>query len=383
MKVRSPGTLSLQETDCEEAVSSLGRMSLPKGQEKAPSAGRLGGRALGWSRAMTLVELMVALAVTALVVAAVGGVFSSQHRNYVRDRSEKEVIQDTVEVLRVLQRDLLQAGWAVAPKLAFLIRDGGSDGPDQIFVNDVDLIDPVINAGRIIEASECPGCLRVSSNSGSVVTLSDPWQPSADPQKVMDINEDNKTDFTVNGTYFFVISDATGLDNKTASVKNVDNNSLTLADSLAGTFVTPAIFYCVDTGSPECHPSGAQETLVLRRSDHRTGGALVPVADNVVDLQVVYQDDEGRWYGGAGCAGTGLAGGNFCERSPFEPNRIRLIRLSIVLRSPTKDKDLPAASSCRPAVENRSAGTAAECGYRYKVHTVLIHPRNTSRDDRT
>lgn len=384
MNVRSPRTLSLRGADGKEAVSSMGRMSLPKSQEKATSAGRLGGRALGWSRALTLVELMVALAVTALVVGAVSGIFSSQHRNYVRDRSEKEVIQDTVEVLRVLQRDLLQAGWAVAPKLAFLIRDGGSDAPDQIFLNDVDLIDPVINAGRIIEASECPGCLQVRSNSGSVLTLEDPWQPSPYPEKVMDINEDNEMDFTDNGTHFFVISDATALDKKTASVQSVSGTTLTLAHSLEGTFVTPAVFYCVDTGSTECHPSGAQETLVLRRSDRRTKGELVPVADNVVDLQVAYQDDKGRWYGDAGCAGTGLGGGNFCERSPFEPNRIRLIRLSIVLRSPTKDKDLPAGSSCRPALENRLAGTtAAECGYRYKGHTVLIHPRNTSRDDRT
>lgn len=342
---------------------------------------------------MTLVELMVALAVTALVVAVVSGVFSSQHRNYVRDRSEKEVIQDTVEVLRVLQRDLLQAGWAVKPNMAFLIRDGGSNAPDQIFLNDVDLIDPVINADRMIEASECPGCLRVSSISPSTVTLEDLWQRSPYSEEVIDINEDGEVDFSPDkGTDFFVISDATDLDKKTAWVVSVSNTTLTLGGSFTGTLVAPAILYCVDTGSA-CHPPGAQETFVLRRSDRRTKGALLPVADNVVDLQVAYlvdEDDnsthnvkEQYWYGEAGCAARGVGDG-FCERSPFDPSRIRLIRLSIVLRSPTKDKDLPAGTSCRPAVENRSAGTtAAECGYRYKVHTVLIHPRNTFRDDRT
>ncbi|ROR01937.1 hypothetical protein [Desulfosoma caldarium] len=327
---------------------------------------------------MTLVELMVALAVTALVLAAVTGVFSSQHRNYVRDRSEKEVMQDAIDVLRVLQRDLMEAGWAADPNMAFLIRDGGASSPDEIFLNDVDLIDPLIHADRLVEASPCPGCLKVSSITGTKVELEDPWQPSSYAQEVMDINGDNETDFSSdNGTDFFIISDATGLDNKTASVDNVTDTTLTLASSLKGTLVTPAIYYCVDSGTA-CHPSGAKETFVLRRSDRRSKGALLPIAENVVDLQVAYQDDDGHWYGEAGCSDEGV-GANLCERSPFEPRRIRLIRLSVVLRSPTKDKNL--AGSCRPAVENRAAGTAPEeCGYRYTVHTVLIHPRNTTKD---
>ncbi len=53
---------------------------------------------------MTLVELMVALAITALVMAAAVGIFTSQHRNYVRDRSEKEIIQDGVDVLKASKR---------------------------------------------------------------------------------------------------------------------------------------------------------------------------------------------------------------------------------------------------------------------------------------
>ncbi len=329
----------------------------------------------GWDKAMTLVELMVSLAITALVMAAAVGVFSSQHRNYVRDRSEKEVLQDSVDVLRGLQRDLMEAGWAVRPDMAFLIRDGGTDGPDKIYINDVDLIDPVIDAERLVVAAECPGCLRVSSILSDNITVIDPWEPFSTPDQTLKINADNQTDF-VSGT--FLISDTTELDKKTAEVRGVNNTTLTISPSLKGTFVTPAIYYCVDTGAASCHPDSDPRTFVLRRSDRRTAGQMLPMADNVVDLQVAYQDDSGNWYGQAGCSKAGV-GSNHCERKPFEPSRIRLIRVSVVLRSPTKDKDrLTDPAFCRPAVENRSAGTGPnECGYRYTVHTLLIHPRNT------
>lgn len=329
----------------------------------------------GWDRAMTLVELMVSLAVTALVMAAAVGVFSSQHRNYVRDRSEKEVLQDSVDVLRGLQRDLMEAGWAVKPDMAFLIRDNGTDGPDKIYINDVNLIDPVLDAERLVEAAACPACLRIKSTSGSVITLEDPWQPSPYAGDVLDVDDDNQTDFD-NGT--FLVSDATGLDNKTAEVMSRSGADLTISGSLKGTLVSPAIHYCVDTGAGACHPGSDPQTFVLRRADRRTGGQRLPIADNVVDLQVAYQDDSGHWYGEDGCSGRGV-GANYCERKPFEPSRIRLIRLSVVLRSPTRDKDrLTDPAFCRPAVENRPAGTGpTECGYRYTVHTLLIHPRNT------
>jgi Tfp pilus assembly protein FimT len=330
---------------------------------------------------MTLVELMVSLAVTALVMASVVGIFASQHRNYVRDRSEKEVLLDTVDVVRVLERDLREAGWSVPVNMALFIEDGGDNGPDRIYINDVDLIDPMLHASRLVESS-CPGCLRVASLSGSQVTVMDPWDPSPYPEDILDINGDNQTDFLADtASYQFVITDDTSTTKKIARITNVSSTTLTLTNAVDGTRLAPAIYYCVDIGAADCHPNGALETRVLRRSDRNTQG-LVPVADNVVDLQVAYlaANDDGTtfWYGENGCSGSGL-GATKCTRSPFEPERIRLIRMTVVLRSSSKDKDrLNDPRYCRPAVENRQAGTGPDdCGYQYKVHTIHIHPRNT------
>uniref|UniRef100_A0A832ED71 Type IV pilus assembly protein PilW n=1 Tax=Desulfacinum infernum TaxID=35837 RepID=A0A832ED71_9BACT len=327
---------------------------------------------------MTLVELMVSLAVTALVMASVMGIFTAQHRNYVRDRSEKEAFLDTLDVVRVLERDLREAGWSVPANMALFIEDGGDNGSDRIYINDVDLIDPILHASRLVESS-CPGCLRVDSLSGTHVTLTDPWEPSPSD---LDINADGKKDFD-NSSYHFVITDTTNPEKKVDYIKAISGTTLTLYKGVEGTMLAPAIYYCVDTGAANCHPNGALETRVLRRSDRNTQGR-VPVADNVVDLQVAYLAVDNdttsttRWYGEANCSGPGL-GANKCTRNPFQPERIRLIRLTVVLRSPTKDKDrLNDPRYCRPAVENRRAGTKPdECGYQYKVHTVHIHPRNT------
>lgn len=327
---------------------------------------------------MTLVELMVSLAVTALVMASVVGIFASQHRNYVRDRSEKEVLLDTVDVIRMLEREIREAGWSVPANMALFIQDGGDNGPDRIYMNDVDLIDPMRDASRLVESS-CPGCLKVDNNTGTKVKLTDPWDPFR--EDILDINADNQTDF-VGDNKSYVITDSTSTTHKVACVKEVSSTTLTLKSPVNGSFLAPAIYYCVDDGHNDCHgEGGAREACVLRRCDRNTQG-LVPVADNVVDLQVAYLvTDDGpvdRWYGEAGCSGSGI-GENKCTRSPFEPERIRLIRLNVVLRSPTKDKDrLNDPRFCRPAVENHHVGTGAdECGYQYKVHTVHIHPRNT------
>jgi len=328
---------------------------------------------------MTLVELMVSLAVTALVMASVVGIFASQHRNYVRDRSEKEAFLDTLDVVRVLERDLREAGWSVPANMALFIKDGDDNGSDRVYINDVDLIDPMLHASRLVESS-CPGCLAFNDN-GTLLSLSDPWDTLRDP---MDINGDGKKDFdNSSSSHQFVITDARDPEKKVALITAVSGTKLTVENAVEGTLLAPAIYYCVDNGTDNssCHPDNASETRVLRRSDRNTQG-LVPVADNVVDLQVAYLavNDNGTtlWYGESGCSDSGT-GANKCTRDPFEPERIRLIRLTVVLRSPTKDKDrLNDPRYCRPAVENRQAGTGPdECGYQYKVHTIHIHPRNT------
>jgi len=152
----------------------------------------------------------------------------------------------------------------------------------------------------------------------------------------------------------------------------------TASVSLGGTWLAPAVYYCVDDGNADCHPDSSTDPLwVLRRSDRSSGGRQV-VAENVVDLQVAYRDADGEyWYGEAGCDGSGTGPGK-CEMSPFDPRSIELVRLTLVVRSRHQSRDLLGDPRyCRPAVENHAAGIGAdECGRIYRVFSMMIHPRN-------
>jgi hypothetical protein len=148
---------------------------------------------------------------------------------------------------------------------------------------------------------------------------------------------------------------------------------------VGGSFVTPAIYYCVDNGADgACNPINAtndsgttaddwNEDWILRRSDRDSQGRQA-LADNVVDLQVAYRDDTG-WH----CDGVGS-----CPANIFDPSKVQLIRVTLVMRSKHLVVDEGHAGYCRPLVENRAAAVAGsdECGYRYRTYTVQVHSRN-------
>jgi hypothetical protein len=102
------------------------------------------------------------------------------------------------------------------------------------------------------------------------------------------------------------------------------------------------------------------------------------MAENVVDMQIAYQDVNNNWYGEAGCVGAG-AGANFCGFSPFDPKQIQLIRLSIVIKGKAYQGDrVNDPLYCRPALENHTGAAlgSSECGYVYRTYTAVIQPRN-------
>ncbi|MCU0589120.1 MAG: prepilin-type N-terminal cleavage/methylation domain-containing protein [Syntrophobacteraceae bacterium] len=328
------------------------------------------------SRGMTLVELMVALAVTALVMTLSVGIFSGQVRSYSRGHGTKEIQEISQESLEILRRDVAQAGWSVMPSMGFFVEDGGANASDRLYVNDTGVItfdtrfdDDELGLLVSVDTTDCPGCAPTVGTPGTSVKLAR-----------LDIDNDTVLDFK-DGNHH-VITDA-GI-NKVAKIENISTgtDTLSLSQSIAGSrFVAPAITYCVDDGTTAsgCHASGSH--WVLRRSDRGTGGALQPFSKNVVDLQVAYQDTAGNWYGLGGCTGAGNGANTFCTRSPFDSSLITLIRLTLVTRTEDRIGGSPSdPKTCRPGAENRVAGTStADCGFVYRTYTTTVLPRNLSR----
>jgi|GEM_PF-922897 len=359
------------------------------------------------TRGMTLVELMVAVTVTVVVMTLSISVFTAQYKSY-RIRQSTSGIEETAPVvLDLLKSDLMAAGWSVTQEMAFYIKDGGAGGSDEIFINDYSLMELEVcreKAALTAVVNDCAGC----------VTIIQPTTPLVVTDT--DVDGDGCDDFVVNVNFpQYVISDSS--QTRIAKVVGTTpgpNGTLTLDQNppfSGGEHIAPAIHYsCAQSGgiwqllrsyrrpnTPNgvCYPAPLPQLclpvpplppLPLVPSPccprNNVAAGELPMAENIVDLQVAYRDDAGTWWGAPGCvAGVG------CEQNPFKPETINLIRITLLARDTSSGavRDITRINDpnyCRPAGENRVAAAlgSAECGYSYRRYTAVIYPRNYNSD---
>ena len=325
---------------------------------------------------MTLVELMVAVGITTVVMALSTLIFTGQFKSYRTGHAVKTTEADIQKAMELVRDDLTLAGWGVKPQMAFYFVDGGNTTADQIYVNDIALINSQ-NATQVLlmvdsGLTRCGGCRRYAG---------------ASPDS---IDHGGSLNITGHSTTHPDLDDAVPVlvwadDGNQTRWRTISGNSggfaPTTGFSVQERWVTPAIQYSV-------FDDATSHVSSLRRLDKDTSGAQ-PMAEDVVDLQVVYGDNSttptptSSWtppsvaganmYGALNCAGI-----NRCQFSPFDASTIRWVNLFVVTRSAerTRPADDPGTGSCRPAVANRSAGTVAggECGYTYRVYVTRITP---------
>jgi hypothetical protein len=333
------------------------------------------------SAGMTLVELMVAIGVTTIIMALSTMIFMAQFKSYRSGHAVKTTEADIQKGLELVQDDVKLAGWGVKPEMAFYVTDGGGNGTDRITVSDNTVIDSQ-NATQLLLLVDsgimrCGGCRRYQGLN----------KDSTDHGGSGDINGDLKADLS-NGPVLVWAED--GNQTRVRTVAGGSVGSAGALDSDAGfgvseRWVTPAIQYFVSDNA-------TTRISALYRHDRYTGVASQPVAEDVVDLQVIYGDNStsppstnvwtpasvagAAMYGALNCAGV-----NRCQYSPFNAGNIRWMNLYMVTRSTERTKPADDTGSCRPAVANRSAGTVAggECGYTYRVYVTRITPMGNIR----
>ena len=285
-------------------------------------------------RGLTLVEILAVLVILMLVLGALYTTFSVQRKAKARESVLIESQETGQLILNILSRDIMMAGYGVYKKLALYIEDGGNDAPDRLYINDWTFLDDNELLHGTWGQTEITG-----GAGGSSITLDK-----------LDIDGDGRNEFIGEASQY-VISDTTDYNQKVAKIKNInsDTQKLTLQGNLAGREVAPAIFYEIDNG-------------ILKKSARDTGGRQ-PLANNVVDLQIAYRDRDGNWY----CANTTTP----CPMNPFDPEKIALVRISIVMRTGKKTE----FSRDPWPLENRRTGPY-DPDYSYRVYTVEIAPRN-------
>jgi len=220
---------------------------------------------------MTLVELLVAMAISGIVVAAVYTAFITQQKSYTVQDQVAETQQNARVGLDLIAREVRMAGYG-QPDWA-LNADTDGDGDDEAVTDPVTVVDGGGGTDRITVIGcfdSAPATLDVAASSGdTVLTLQNSDEASR-------FNTTTKNSIFVGG---FENAKITNISGRTITI---DTDSTTSGNQgLVRSFdedtevnKVRAITYYVDDNT-------------LRR-DENTGAGGQPLAENIEDLQLTY-----------------------------------------------------------------------------------------------
>ncbi|MBW2040092.1 MAG: PilW family protein [Deltaproteobacteria bacterium] len=296
---------------------------------------------MAWGeRGVTLIELLIAMVISALLVAAMYSFFMVQQRTYAVQDNVADMQQNARMSLITLVKNVRMAGYGV-PNSCALVPVNSSTGPDGIFVSDHTVIQTLPDSDIFFAELNAD----VSSGATSITVTT------------TDIDGDGNDDFFA--TKALIISDGTNTEGMMISTNYATGNltipfasgySLQHNYSAADTRVVPAILYNVQSNE-------------LRENNQ-------PLALNVEDLQISYQDDGGQWY----CHDAAHTS------PPTSISSIRVVEVNVVARTNVQDAVVQDAAAQaqfnQPPLEDHTTTLNGPDGFRRRVLTTRAHVRN-------
>jgi prepilin-type N-terminal cleavage/methylation domain-containing protein len=310
------------------------------------------------NKGVTLIELMVALVISAVLVAGTYSIFISQQRTYIAQDQIVAAQQDGRAALTIMAKDIRMAGMLTGTggfsnctgNQVYTFTDAITPGnntasPDQITV--VYAAEEFIIGGSSVS---------VSNVNNKTVTLGILTPGSTPPTYNTNLGSGVLSAFFNDTTKRYVAFEGTNAVYEIAS-GGVGTSTLTLTtvppDNLATfsarVFRVRAITYSV---------VGTQ----LRRNDSEGNQTLAGATNQsqVEDLQIAYQvQGDAAWYN------TTPAGKTIAD--------IRVVKINLLMRTPVEDTADP--NYTRPALEDH-AGSSTKDGYRRRVYTTAVKLRN-------
>ena len=292
------------------------------------------------SQGFTMIELLVSMAIMAVITVSVLMVFTTQHKTYVGQERVLEVQQDARLVAEMVLADVRTAGLLMPPITGIAGRDGGTGGPDVLCLSDPS----VLNEANILAALapfDGANLFALVDDADTTVQL----VPST-----MDVDGDGDDDFAANAG--IILSD--GVDTHCARITDVTGNVVTFVPA------TPAGFL-VTTAQGRAAPAVIYEltgTGLLRNS--------ILLSAQVENVQVEYAidaDDDGV-----------IDNTEFPihDMTASDPSLIRGLRLSVITRTPNEDPEF--RGSGMPAAGNHDPGAAD--GFLRRRFTASVAARN-------
>jgi type IV pilus assembly protein PilW len=368
------------------------------------------------NRGFTLVELLVALVVSAVVVAGALALLVGQRRAFHGSAGDRALQESARSALSEMGMNLRRAGYGVDPWLAFDFGPltgtattnesypGGAPGGTRVACTGGGAVacrDSITGPDELVFYARDPAFSRTLSSAPSETTLRFATALS-EPMLAGQILQ---------------VMCSGGMDRAYVTVASTagDLLSVTLDSSASGTFpfeqarigsgcfnrtwATVRVFrierfhYYVATFADPGHPTGRPYLMLDRGLTDASGRpAVEPVAPDVEDLQVAYTFRSGTVVGRA--AGTRLSNATGSvdlaavppaydaenadpARTTDHPANIRAVQVSVVVRNPSTDPMMvSAADRTIPAAGNRPAVTDAPVGYRRLLVETTAATRN-------
>lgn len=336
--------------------------------------------------AFTLVELMVAVALMALVLAWLTQTFTVQHRTYTVVDQVTESQQNSLVIAGLMEQEIRAAGFMVPENLAVCGVDN-LNGPDILFVSASEIIDPSgldhpdVALGLSASSS---GFNEGDGGVGQVLRLEDRILDDGDDVGFFDANDDGNNDIDFWQGMGVIAMDENNLARGSACGRITDpvpngspGSTVNLTVDWEATMdggpagwgsiaVVPAHIYEID----------ANNNLL------RDGQVLAP---DVEDLQVSYFFDLDRDGASTLAETPGVAGGTqFDMSSPpaggWLGEELREVRVSVVVRTRDPDPNQRFNDGAFQPTENRIA-VAGSDRFRRRVHQATVRVRNVGFRD--
>lgn len=369
------------------------------------------------ARGFTLIEIMISVAITAILMTALVAAVLAQTNAYELNARTREAVQNGRSGLDYLERKLSQAGYGVDPRRVFdfgtaavpITRDW-ADRPDElVFYSrdpafsrlgsyDSNVITLETNLTSDLLAGQVLQLICPSGSRSAYVTVS---SNAARGQNKINIRAPTGNFPNETPTDCLLINSA----GSRPYVLKVDRYRFFVADVLDGGEVRPFLLLDqgLDLSGARAFDAGTGRYVEWRDDTPGDGVAaanpdlanVVPVAGPVEDLQVAYlmneptpltagADSNQNWILGdnalvaqseqpnpAAAAPRYETAYRDATRRNFHPANIRGVRVNLVTRSARAFGD---TRSARPALENRAAGAAQDGFFRNVLKTqVRVH----------
>jgi prepilin-type N-terminal cleavage/methylation domain-containing protein len=311
----------------------------------------------------TIIELMIASAILAIVMVFTMQIFTVNNRTYIKIDSVVDTQQSVRAVASILERDLRHAGMMV-PEGAAVCGVDNDGAPDLLYISDYTATNPDNAIGFFDGARIQGGVSDVTGNP--TLTLDtlviEPGTP--DPSYDTDGNGVNDSDFNDNGGGVIIVD-----------MMNLDRGSVcgTVEDVTLGTNQIEVLRKTAGLGPL----TGAFALTAVPALEYRIDTARLYrnnllLANGIEDLQIVYFLDMN---GNNTVQGGELRGDENTDYLAATSNAsfLRWVRLNIVAR--TRSQDERFTQGFFQATENRDP-VLVQDGFRRRVHTAIVRMRN-------